>query len=128
APEHELQAAALLGAFGRPANTPGDQLAARSARPAAPSVSARYRRALGATSRVADQFLPALTVDVCESPAVGAASPISLGSTWPSRPALGVSKRTYPPSASGVLASTSASTRSPSSSRHHSSTPSTTSS
>ena len=40
-----------------------------------------YRRALGATSRVPDQFRPALTVEVCDSPAVGAASPISLGST-----------------------------------------------
>src|SRR6266702_6808919 len=49
------------------------------------------RRAFGATSRVPDQSLPALTVDVCDSPAVGAASPTSLGSTWPARPDLGVS-------------------------------------
>ncbi len=41
----------------------------------------RYRRALGATRRVADQLRPALTVEVCDRPAVGAASPISLGST-----------------------------------------------
>lgn len=39
------------------------------------------RRAFGATRRVADQLRPALTVEVWESPAVGAASPISLGST-----------------------------------------------
>jgi hypothetical protein len=52
-----------------------------------------YRRAFGATSRVPDQFRPALTVDVCDSPAVGADSPISLGSTWPSRPVLGVSSK-----------------------------------
>jgi len=37
--------------------------------------------ALGATSRVPDQLGPALTVEVWDRPAVGAASPISLGST-----------------------------------------------
>src|SRR5215475_11348676 len=52
------------------------------------------RRARGATSRLADQLRPALTVDVWERPAVGAASPISLGSTWPSRPVFGVSSTT----------------------------------
>src|SRR6185437_14540749 len=41
----------------------------------------RQRRAFGATSLVPDQLRPALIVEVCESPAVGAASPISLGST-----------------------------------------------
>src|SRR5260221_3150201 len=79
----------------------------------------RQRLALGATRRVAAQFFPALTVDVCDSPAVGAASPISLGSTWPSPPALGASTSTYPPSATGVFASTSASTRDPSPPAHH---------
>src|SRR5580693_78992 len=58
------------------------------------------RRAFGATSREPDQSLAALTVEVCASPAVGAASPISLGSTWPGLPALGVSSQIYPPSAS----------------------------
>jgi len=49
-------------------------------RPAA-SLAGDQRLALGATRRLADQFFPALTVDVCDNPAVGAASPISLGST-----------------------------------------------
>jgi len=52
-----------------------------------------HLRALGATSRVPDQSRPALTVEVCDNPAVGAASPISLGSTWPSRPDFGVSSQ-----------------------------------
>ena len=39
------------------------------------------RRDLGATRRVPSQSRPALTLEVCESPALGAASPISLGST-----------------------------------------------
>jgi len=33
------------------------------------------------------------TLEVCDRPAVGAASPISLGSTCPSRPAFGVSSQ-----------------------------------
>jgi hypothetical protein len=49
--------------------------------PARLGALAGHRRAFGATSRVPDQFRPALTVEVCDSPAVGAASPISLGST-----------------------------------------------
>src|ERR1700722_20602581 len=65
-----------------------------------------YRRASGAPSLVLDQFRPALTVEVCERPAVGAASPISLGSTWPSRPVFGVSSRMYPPAERGGSAST----------------------
>ena len=40
-----------------------------------------YLRAFGVTSLVLDQFRPALTVEVWASPAAGAASPISLGST-----------------------------------------------
>ena len=60
------------------------------------------RRAFGATSREPDQSRPALTLDVWASPAVGAASPMSLGSTWPGRPDLGVSSQMYPPSVSGV--------------------------
>jgi hypothetical protein len=40
-----------------------------------------YRRAFGATRRLPDQSRPALTLDVWESPAVGADSPMSLGST-----------------------------------------------
>jgi len=86
------------------------------------------RAAFGATSRVAVQSGPALCVVVEASPAVGAASAISLGSTCPGRPALGVSSHTTPFSASGTIASTRRSTRSPSSSRYHTSTASTTSS
>src|SRR6266542_1765190 len=71
----------------------------------------RLDRDLGATSRVPDQSCAALTVVVCERPAVGAASPISLGSTCPDRPVFGVSSQTTPPSASEVFASTNASTR-----------------
>jgi len=41
----------------------------------------RQRRDLGATRRVPSQSRPALTLEVWESPALGAASPISLGST-----------------------------------------------
>ena len=59
------------------------------------------RRALGDTSRVPDQSWAALMLLVCERPAVCAASPMSLGSTWPSRPALGVRSQIWPPSASG---------------------------
>ena len=51
------------------------------------------RRALGATSLLPDQSRPALTVDVWDRPAVGAASPISLGSTCPGRPDFGVSSQ-----------------------------------
>jgi hypothetical protein len=40
-----------------------------------------YRRAFGATRRVPDQSRAALTLEVWDSPAVGAASPMSLGST-----------------------------------------------
>src|SRR5580704_7036821 len=43
--------------------------------------SGPHRRAFGATSRVPDQSRAALTLEVCDRPAVGAASPISLGST-----------------------------------------------
>ena len=49
-----------------------------------------YRRALGATNLDPDQSRAADTLEVWASPAVGAASPISLGSTWPGLPALGV--------------------------------------
>jgi rubrerythrin len=59
---------------------------------------------------------------------VGAASLMSLGSTCPGRAALGVSSQMTPWSASGPSASTRASTRSPSPSRHHIITTSTTSS
>src|SRR5690606_12343581 len=52
---------------------------------------APYRLPLGGTSRVPDQSGAAEMVLVCERPAVMASSPMSLGSTWPSRPALGVS-------------------------------------
>ena len=80
------------------------------------------------TRRAPLQSLPALTVEVCCRPAVGADSLISLGSTCPSRPAFGVSSHTTPLSASGPRASTSSSNRSPSPSRYQSSTASTTSS
>jgi hypothetical protein len=52
-----------------------------SRRPLEGARRAAQRRAFGATNRVPDQSLPALTVEVCDSPAVGADSPISLGST-----------------------------------------------
>jgi hypothetical protein len=52
-----------------------------------------YLRALGATKREPDQSLAADTLDVWARPAVGAASPMSLGSTWPGLPALGVSSQ-----------------------------------
>src|SRR5690606_13718658 len=87
-----------------------------------------YLRTLGATSRVPDHSLAALMLLVCESPAVCAASPMSLGSTWPSRPALGVISQMSPPLVNGTIASVRPSKRSPSSSRHHSSTTSITSS
>src|SRR5918994_6781245 len=84
-------------------------------------VHRRAARALfGATSLVPDQSAAADTVVVVDSPAVGAASVTSLGATGPSRPTFGVSSQTTPPSVRSVLASTSASTRSPSPSRHHS--------
>src|SRR6266540_589077 len=82
----------------------------------------------GITSLVAAQSSVMLRLLVVASPAVGAASAISLASTYPSRPTLGVISQTTPPAFRSVRASTSASTRSPSSSRHHSSTTSTTSS
>ena len=53
----------------------------------------RYLRALGATRREPDQSLAAHTLDVWARPAVGAASPMSLGSTWPGLPAFGVSSQ-----------------------------------
>ena len=49
-------------------------------------------------SRVPDQSAAAATLVVACSPAVGAASPMSDGSTWPGRPALGVSSQITPPS------------------------------
>ena len=51
------------------------------------------RAAFGATSREPDHSGAALVLRVLDSPAVGAASSMSLGSTWPSRPALGVSSQ-----------------------------------
>ena len=59
--------------------------------------------AFGATSREPAQ--PSLTValEVCESPAVRAASAISLGSTCPERPVFGVSTQMTPLSASGPI-------------------------
>src|SRR5262249_42862984 len=84
-------------------------------------------RDFGCTSRLALQS-PRLTDEVGISPAVGAASAISAGSTWPGLPVLGVSTQITPSSASGLMASIRVSTRSPSPSRHHSSTTSMTSS
>ena len=52
-----------------------------------------YWRDLGATSRVADQSLLTAAVVVCESPAIGAASAMSAGSTAPGRPTFGVSSQ-----------------------------------
>jgi hypothetical protein len=65
---------------------------------------------------------------VWDRPAVVAASPMSLGSTYPSRPVFGVISQTGAPSSIIVVASTSASVRSPSSSRNQSTTASATSS
>lgn len=50
-------------------------------------------RARGATSRVPAQSRPAETELVWDRPAVGAASPMSLGSMCPGRPAFGVSSQ-----------------------------------
>src|SRR4051812_30732883 len=88
----------------------------------------RLRAAFGVTSRMPHQSLAAEMLLVWASPAVGAASVTSPGSTWPGRPDLGTSSQTTPSSASAPIASTSASTRSPSSSRHQRMTTSATSS
>src|SRR5579875_1389760 len=53
------------------------------------------RRALGATSREPDQSLAALTLEVWARPAVGAASPMSLGSTSPGLPCQRIDQRDY---------------------------------
>src|SRR3954469_15983937 len=66
----------------------------------------RLRAERGATRRAPLQSLPALMMVVWASPAVGADSVMSLGSTCPSRPALGVSSQITPLSASGPRAST----------------------
>ncbi len=107
----------------RRARPSGDSSARTCSGVSGPSCSA-----LGETRRVPDHSGAALVLRVLDRPAVGAASSMSLGSTWPSRPAFGVSSQTTPLSARLVSESTSASTRSPSPSRHHSSTTSTTSS
>src|SRR4051795_11419712 len=88
----------------------------------------RLRAAFGVTSRMPDQSLAAEMLLVCCSPAVGATSVTSPGSTCPGRPDLGTSSHTTPSSASEVSASVRASKRSPSSSRHQSRTTSATSS
>jgi phosphatidylserine/phosphatidylglycerophosphate/cardiolipin synthase-like enzyme len=126
----DAQAHPAVGRAGVPTRLrPGRPPVARP--PPSPLVNRRQRRllaAFGATSREPTQ--PSLTVmlEVCESPAVGAASAISLGSTCPGRPVFGVSTQITPLSASGPIASINASTRSPSPSRHHMRTRSTTSS
>jgi hypothetical protein len=81
---------------------------------------------LGAISLVADHSLLTAAVVVCESPAIGAASAMSAGSTEFGRPTFGVSSQIAPPPTRSVSASTSPSTRSPSSPRHHNTTASTT--
>jgi hypothetical protein len=60
---------------------PAQPSAAGAAGPPGPRRPDAQRRDLGATRRVPSQSRPALTLEVCESPALGAASPISLGST-----------------------------------------------
>lgn len=84
--------------------------------------------ALGVASRLPLQSLPTLTLLDAVSPAVVEAYEMSLASTYPSRPVFGVRRRIDPPSSMYVVASTSASVRSPSSSRNHSTTASATSS
>ncbi len=88
------------GAFSVPPERPARTVGGRptsggptSGGPTSSVPTSRYLRAFGATSLLADQSRPALTVQVCESPAVGADSPMSLGSTWPSLPVLGVSSK-----------------------------------
>src|SRR5438270_106026 len=49
--------------------------------------AAQRRRPFGDTSRVPDHSGAAATLESAARPAVGAASPISDGSTWPGRPA-----------------------------------------
>jgi hypothetical protein len=61
--------------------TPGPALSGRCRGRPGPRRPNAQRRDLGATRRVPSQSRPALTLEVCESPALGAASPISLGST-----------------------------------------------
>jgi hypothetical protein len=75
-----LQRRAALDAGRPPVPEAGRPLVPEAGRLPVPAASGQ-RRALGATSLVPDQFFPALTVDVCDRPAVGAASPTSLGST-----------------------------------------------
>ena len=83
--------------------------------------ASRQRRAvLGATSRVPVQSGEALTLPEACRPAVRAASSMSLALDVPRRPTLGDSSTMKPRSARLVRASTSASVRSPSSSRHQS--------
>ena len=60
---------------------PGPALSGRRREQHGPQRPNAQRRDLGATRRVPSQSRPALTLEVCESPALGAASPISLGST-----------------------------------------------
>ena len=103
-PEDALDAPSLGSGHGpQPAPAP-DAAWGRAVR----TVSSQrfFCAARGATSRAPLQSLPALTVEVCCRPAVGADSVISLGSTCPSRPAFGVSSHTTPLSASGPRAST----------------------
>src|SRR5680860_998608 len=80
----------------------------------------------GATSRIAVQSLLTAAVEVVDSPEIGAASAMSVASTELARPTLGVNNQMTPPPTRSVSESTSASTRSPSSLRHHSTTESTT--
>src|SRR5690606_37496894 len=80
-----------------------------------PDTDHRRLDPFGATSLVPDHSSVTETVVVVDRPAVNAASAMSLASTCPSRPTLGVSSHTTPPAARSVLASTRASARSPSS-------------
>src|SRR5690606_8368798 len=117
---------------------PMELVAAPSGPPAGPAATAGGRAAtpghrldlaaFGVARRLPLQSLPTLTLLDAVRPAVVAASEMSLGSTYPARPVFGVRSRIEPPSSMYVVASTSASVRSPSSLRNHSTTASATSS
>src|SRR6478752_6036092 len=89
-----------------------------------PRCVGQRRGPLGGMRRVAAHSAATLTCPPVVRPAVEAASSTTLASTWPGRPALGVSSTMKPWSKSFVSPSTMRSTRSSSPSRYQSSTPS----
>src|SRR6202012_1911480 len=95
--------------FGAPKVAEGDRLSVLVAQREVRCADAdgkhqrRAARDFGCTNRLPLQS-PRLTDEVGISPAVGADSAISAGSTWPGLPVLGVSTQITPSAASGASA------------------------